>query len=93
MNIKLIPTEDISTLKPASEVKAVADAAIRIQQEAAVARLINYAANTGEHTVVWQHPMDDALRDVLQGQGYKITRRPFSASTNDQTSEWIISGF
>lgn len=71
---ELIPIAEISVLKPASEVKEVADEAVRLHEEAAVARLINLAANAGEHVAIWEHPMSDALKTVLEGQGYKITR-------------------
>ena len=71
---QLIPTDELSTLKSASEVKKVADEAIDIHEEQSVARLINLAANTGEHSAIWEHPLSEHLEKVLKGQGYKITK-------------------
>lgn len=71
---ELIPTDQISTLKPASEVKAVADDADKIHEEQGVARLINLAANVGQHSAIYKHPMSDDLLKVLKGQGYKVTK-------------------
>lgn len=71
---ELIPTDQISTLKSASEVKEVADAADQIHEEQGIARLINLAANVGQHQAIWKHPMSDEVLKVLKGQGYKVTR-------------------
>lgn len=70
----LIPTDELSTLKSASDVKEVADAAVKIHEEQSVARLINLAANTGEHQAIWEHPLSPELKKVLEGQGYKVTK-------------------
>lgn len=77
---ELIPISEISILKSASEVKAVADEAIEIQERNAAARLINLAANAGQHVAIWEHPMTETLRSTLEGQGYKITRQRHAAN-------------
>jgi len=70
----LIPKEELDTLKPASEVKGVADEAVKILEQKSMATLINSAANTGQHSAIWGHPISPELLKVLKGQGYKITK-------------------
>ena len=86
----LISRDEMDVLIPASEAKAVADKAIEYHDKAAAAYLINEAANTGEHCVLWQHPMSEALRDVLEGAGYKVTAKKRTAFKDNV---FIISGF
>lgn len=66
---------ELTTLKSAAEVKAVADEAIRIQERQSVAHAINEAANSGEHVVLWMHPISDELKTTLESQGYKISTK------------------
>lgn len=87
---ELIPISDIDVLKSAAEVKAVANEAVAIHEKNAVARLINLAANTGAHSAVWEHPISDALKSVLEGQGYKVTKQHNAA---DPDMIYTISGF
>ena len=87
---KLIPKEEMNILKPASEVKAIANKAVDLQDESAAAYIINDAANTGCHIAVWRHPMTDTLRATLEGKGYTVTQRAVGAGT---TNEWAITGF
>lgn len=70
----LIPKEEITTLKSAADVKEVADNAVAILEQQSMATLINQAANTGQHSAVWGHPISKELEKVLKGQGYKITK-------------------
>ena len=86
---ELIPIEDISTLKSASEVREVAKEAESLHTKAAVARLINLAANTGLNVAIWEHPMDDTIKTLLEGQGYAVTKVKHSASRDSQYRiEW-----
>lgn len=71
---ELIQEEDINTLFPASEVKAVAQKAADIQELAAVTRAINLAANVGQLIVRWTNPLKSSTRDQLIAQGYKVTQ-------------------
>lgn len=71
---QLIPNEEINNLKPASEVKEVADEAVAIHEKQSMARLINLAANSGQHSAIWEHPLSKDLEKVLKGQGYKVTK-------------------
>ena len=87
---KLIPIDEMDVLKSASEVKTVADAALQLQDEASAAHLINEAANTGQHMALWRRPMSDALKQTLEGQGYKVTRRAAGEGTAEL---WNITGF
>lgn len=86
----LIPNTAISTLKSAADVKKVADSAVAIQEEMQVAAVINNAANTGEHSAIWQHPMSDALKTKLEGLGYTVKENTRAASPERQ---YIIEGF
>lgn len=86
----LIPIEEISELKPASDVKDVADTALDLIEEGQVARAINLAANTGEHSVVWEHPLSDTLRKKLNEKGYTIKVLSHIA---DPTKMYEIGGF
>lgn len=83
--IKLIEHKQLATLLPASTVAAIADKAQLLHQEQEVAYLINSAANTGEKSVIWNKPMTDALKAILDGQGYKVTRMPNSAN-----EQWLV---
>ena len=84
----LIPIDEMTTLKSASEVKAVADEAISIHEQQSVAALINQAANSGQHSVIWNRPMTDELKKVLEGQGYKITKNNHAADPNIGMKIW-----
>lgn len=86
----LIQMSELATLKKASEVKAVADEALYIQEEMAVAACINSAANTGAHEAVWQRPMSARLKTTLEGLGYKVVEAPHAA---DSGRLYTIKGF
>lgn len=86
----LIPMSDLTTLISASAAKAVADSAVLEHEKQSAAALINNAANTGAHSAVWQHPMSDELRQILEGQGYKIITLNNIA---DPTKSYRIEGF
>lgn len=66
--------EELNTLHKASEVKSVSESAVAIHEKNSVARLINLAANTGESTAIWEHPLSDSLESELKSNGYTVTK-------------------
>lgn len=87
---ELIPTEDISELKSAAEVKEIATEAISIHEKNSVARTINLAANAGQHEAVWMHALSDSLKEELEGLGYIVVPYPGAADPNKM---YKIMGF
>ena len=83
-----IAPEDMPTLIAATAAKTVADSAIADLEEMAVATCINTAANTGEYTAQYGHPISDALKTKLESQGYTVTAPAPIARPGDV---WIIS--
>ena len=69
----LIAEADKATLYPASYVKGIADGAKLASDKAAVARIINEAANTGEHSVEINYPLSEDVIEALKGEGYAVT--------------------
>ena len=88
--MSLIPKEDFAILKSASEVKSVSDSAPLESEKAAVAKLINTAANTGQYTILYNHELSTAMIDVLKGMSYTVTRRPLPEKTPNPF-QYIIS--
>lgn len=85
-----IPLDELATLKSAAQAKAVADDVKQYTDEMVAAYLINSAANTGEHSVIWQHNMSSVLKSTLEAQSYRVTRVSPSAYPDRL---WEISGF
>lgn len=83
----LIPFDEMTELKPASEVKAIADSAVSIIEQETVAAAINQAANTGGHAITYSKPISNELVKTLQAQGYNVTKN--SRAANPDCS-WII---
>ena len=81
-----IAPEDMTTLKSAAEVKAVAGTAVSELEEMSVAHCINEAANTGEYTAVYSKPISAALRTKLEGQGYILSSPAPLAKSGDVTN-------
>ncbi len=69
----LIAEADKATLYPASYVKGIADGAKLASDKAAVARIINEAANTGVHSVTVNYPLSDDVIDALVAEHYAVT--------------------
>lgn len=80
--------EELNTLHSAEQVKSVSEASFEIQERSAVARLINLAANTGEKTALWNHPLSVNLKKELESQGYKVIQPDRVAKEN---TVWQIS--
>lgn len=78
----LIPEEEINVLKPALEVKAVAITALQYQEEAAVTRAINLAANVGQLSVRWTNTLLDTTKQLLETNGYAVVQRTDVAHPN-----------
>ena len=85
----LIPQDELPTLKSASDVKSVADSAELEAEKMAVAKLINSAANTGQYTVLYNHPISDELLQLLKGQGYTVKNPPKRLSADPETQNII----
>lgn len=85
--MSLIPMNEMTVLKSASEVRGVADSAEATLQEMSLAALINNAANTGEYFATWEHPLLDELKEKLEAQGYHVKQDPHAA---DPSKLWII---
>lgn len=88
--VSLIPMDELTTLKSASEVKTVADSAVATIEQQTVAAAINSAANTGQHSITWSKPLSDTLKATLEGLGYTVTSNRRAA---DPDYSWTISGF
>lgn len=71
--MSLIPREELTTLKPASDVRNVADSAYEIHEEMSVAHDINTAANLGEKSITIVRKLSENLESKLKAKGYTIT--------------------
>ena len=71
--MSLIPREELTTLKPASDVRNVADSAYEIHEEMSVAHDINTAANSGEKSITIVRKLSENLESKLKARGYTIT--------------------
>lgn len=71
--MSLIPREELTTLKPASDVRNVADSAYEIHEEMSVAHDINTAANSGEKSITIIRKLSENLESKLKAKGYTIT--------------------
>lgn len=71
--MSLIPREELTTLKPASDVRNVADSAYEIHEEMSVAHDINTAANSGEKSITIVRKLSENLESKLKAKGYTIT--------------------
>lgn len=71
--MSLIPREELTNLKPASDVRNVADSAYEIHEEMSVAHDINTAANSGEKSITIVRKLSENLESKLKAKGYTIT--------------------
>lgn len=86
--MSLIPKSELTTLKSAEEVRAVADTAEFEHELMAVAHAINTAANTGEYSVTLNTKLSEDVQKELQAQGFKV-EDAYPAACPGRT--WIIS--
>ena len=86
----LIQKEELEELKSASDVKSVADTAVEEIERKQVAKLINLAANAGQHSAIWQHDMSDKLKEELESNGYSVVMKEDAAIPQHI---WYIGGF
>lgn len=86
----LIKPEDMTELKSASALEAVASHAVYIHEKQAVAHALNTAANSGQHSITWSKGLSEALQVELRAQGYKLIKNNHAA---DLTRVWTIGGF
>lgn len=71
--MSLIPREELTTLKSASEVRSVAESAYEIHEEMSIAHDINTAANSGEKSVAVVRKLSERIISKLKANGYTIT--------------------
>lgn len=71
--MSLIPREELTTLKSASEVRSVAESAYEIHEEMSIAHEINTAANSGEKSVAVVRKLSESIISKLKANGYTIT--------------------
>lgn len=87
----LIATANISTLQTVATVQAAAAGALAEQEEAAVARAINLAANTGETKVHWNHTLLKSTLTALDEAGYVVASDENAAVTPSVGAvSWVI---
>lgn len=84
----LIPIDELTELKPASEVAQIASEAEFIHEKESVAAAINNAANTGTRSIRWSKPLSDKMQEELEAQGYRVTQNDRAA---DPDTSWTIS--
>ena len=71
--MSLVPKDEMTTLRSASQSLDTANSAEDDIQLKAVAYAINSAANTGQKRVVFQELILDAVKEQLESNGYKLT--------------------
>lgn len=71
--MSLIPESELITLKPAADVRTVADSAEIEHENMAIAHAINTAANTGQYSVTWQNSISEQAQKTLKNNGYTLT--------------------
>lgn len=74
----MIAMNELSKLIPAAEALEVAKSAKSAQEESALARAINYAANTsddGNIVLDWNQPISDDLIEKLKSYEYNVEHK------------------
>lgn len=84
----MLDREQLTSLQHAATVVDIANSAISDQERMQVAYAINYAANTGQQSILYNGRLSSLMQTLLEGQGYHV--RP-NADGADPTSQWIIS--
>lgn len=85
-----IPVEELTTLRPASELKEVANTAVEETEKASIAYALNSAANCGQHEKAVNGPISDKLMEELKQQGYEIIDNSHAVKSG---YSYIIRGF
>lgn len=89
MSVTLFPVDEIGVYHAASEVRSVAEQAIKLQQLTGVAKAINLAANTGEYVTRVPYSLLPDVIQQLETDGYTVT--PVTEDAADPTSQFDIS--
>lgn len=85
----LFPLEQISEYHTAAEAKAVADAAPLLQLKNSIAKQINLAANSGQHTIrVRGDIVTSEIRQMLEADGYVIKLVDDAAADDQYDISW-----
>jgi len=84
-----IPQDELTTLKSAADVNAVAQDAVADLERMSVAHLINSAANCGEYRAVYSKPISDTLRKELIQEHYVLSEpRPIAKPGDETIISW-----
>lgn len=86
--VGLIPESGKTELRPASYVRGIAAGALLASNTAAIAKEINCAANTGAYNVIINHPLSDDIIQVLEDNGYTVTRDGLANATDQYLIDW-----
>lgn len=86
----MITPAELSTLYNATKVRGIAKTSEAEALKGAVAKAINYAANTGERRVKWVGIMTDELLSELESYGYTVTLSK-DPNQRDVKNVYIIS--
>lgn len=70
--MSLVPKDEMTTLRSASDSRATAQSAEKDIQLQAIAYAINTAANTGLTETMFQSKLLDGVKDELEGKGYTV---------------------
>lgn len=70
--MSLVPKDEMTTLRSASDSRSTAQTAEKDIQIQAVAHLINQAANTGLYEVIFQTKFVDGVKEELESKGYIV---------------------
>lgn len=90
--MSLIPQDELTTLKSATDVKSVASTAALDQETSTVAYYINSAANTGNTQVLINHKLSAELAETLESKGYTLSYNEHIADPSAEvTISWDIS--
>lgn len=88
--VELIPQSEMTVLRPASQVREVANEAPRLHEIQSVAAAINSAANSGAHSILWSRELSEDVKELLESNGYTVIGNIHSA---DRSKSYIIQGF
>lgn len=78
----------LTSLQPNTEVISTAESATDEHEIMQIAHVINSAANTGEHVILYNSRLSQPTREMLKFQGYDV--QPNLAGA-DPESQWIIT--
>ena len=78
----LIPMDEMTELKNASEVSEVASIADAVHEEESIAAAINQAANSGQHSITYSRVLSKEIIRKLENLGYTVHANQHAADPN-----------